>query len=148
MLLRGLILPCRFFLGAAPRGLWRFCVTRLCAGFSLIRDVKYQWNRYGNLSVRQASLASSAGAIPAPARGKPPHREPSLGFVKVTTRAKRRQGDTRAVTQVKPKEPRDKGPEADTLEYVEGHEKAAATGEGCWRFRRGLRARHAWQRKR
>ena len=68
--------------------------------------------------------------------------------MEVTTWVKRRQGDTRAVTQVKPNEPREKGPEADTLAYVEGHEKAAATGEGCWRFRRGLRARHAWRRKR
>ena len=52
--------------------------------------------------------------------------------MEVTAWVKCRQGDTRAVTQVKPNEPRDKGPDADTLEYVEGHEKAAATGEGCW----------------
>ena len=32
---------------------------------------------------------------------EPPHREPSLGLMEVTTWAKRRQGDTRAVTQVK-----------------------------------------------
>ena len=51
--------------------------------------------------------------------------------MKVTTRAKRRQGDTRAVTQVKPNEPRDKRPDADTLEYVEGQEKAAANGEAA-----------------
>ncbi len=51
-----LILPCTFFLGAAHRGLWRFCVTRLCAGFSLMRDVKYQWNRYGNLAIEVATL--------------------------------------------------------------------------------------------
>lgn len=72
----------------------------------------------------RVSPALPAGAIPAPARGQPPHREPSLGFVKVTTRAKRRQGDTRAVTQVKPHEPRDKYPDADTLEHVEGHWKS------------------------
>jgi hypothetical protein len=45
--------------------------------------------------------------------------------MEVTTWVKRRQGDTRAVTQVKPDEPCDKRPEADTLEHVEGHEKAA-----------------------
>jgi len=48
-----------------------------------------------------------------------------------TTWAKRRQGDTRAVTQVKPNEPRDKGPDADTLEHVEGQEKAAASGKAA-----------------
>jgi hypothetical protein len=68
--------------------------------------------------------------------------------MEVTTWVKRRQGDTRAVTQVKPNEPRDKGPDADTLEHVEGHEKAADNGDGCRRVRRGLRARHAWRRKR
>ena len=51
--------------------------------------------------------------------------------MKVTTRTKRRQGDTRAVTQVKPKGPREKGPDADTLEHVEGQEKAAAKGEAA-----------------
>ena len=49
--------------------------------------------------------------------------------MKVTTWAKRRQGDTRAVTQVKPDEPRDKDPDADTLEYVEGQGKVAVTGK-------------------
>ncbi len=39
---------------------------------------------------------------------EPPHREPSLGLMEVTTWVKRRQGDTRAVTQVKPNEPREK----------------------------------------
>jgi hypothetical protein len=68
--------------------------------------------------------------------------------MEVTTWVKRRQGDTRAVTQVKPDEPRDKRPEADTLEHVEGHEKAADNGDGGRRFRRGLRARHAWRGKR
>ena len=100
------------------------------------------------LRCARQSPALPAGVIPAPARAEPAHREPSLGLMEVTTWVKRRQGDTRAVTHVKPNEPRDKGPDADTLEYVEGHEKAAATGEGCWRVRRGLRARHAWQRKR
>ena len=47
----------------------------------------------------------------------------------VTTWLKRRQGDTRAVTQVKPNEPRDKGPDADTLEYVEGPGKVAVIGK-------------------
>ena len=91
------------------------------------------------------SPALPAGEIPAPARAEPTHREPSLGRMEATTWAKRRQGDTRAVTQVKPNAPREKRPEADTLEHVEGHEKAADNGEGCWRFRRGLRARHAWR---
>jgi len=68
--------------------------------------------------------------------------------MEVTTWVKRRQGDTRAVTPVKPNEPRDREPDADTLEHVEGQEKAADTGEGCRRVRRGLRARHAWRRKR
>jgi len=49
--------------------------------------------------------------------------------MEVTTWAKRRQGDTRAVTPVKPDEPRDKGPDADTLEYVEGQGKVAVTGK-------------------
>jgi hypothetical protein len=61
--------------------------------------------------------------------------------MEVTTGVKRRQGDTRAVTHVKPDEPRDKRPEADTLEHVEGHEKAADNGDGGRRCRRGLRAR-------
>jgi hypothetical protein len=39
---------------------------------------------------------------------EPPHREPSLGLMEVTTWVKRRQGDTRAVTQVKSSEPREK----------------------------------------
>ena len=67
--------------------------------------------------------------------------------MEVTTWVKRRQGDTRAVTQVKPDEPRDKGPDADTLEYVEGQGKVAVTGKAL-EVRRGLRARHAWQGKR
>src|SRR5499426_232831 len=100
------------------------------------------------LRCARQSPALPAGVMPAPARAEPAHWEPSLELMEVTTWVKRRQGDTRAVTQVKPNEPRDKGPEADTLEYVEGHEKAAATGEGCWRFRWGLRARYAWRRKR
>ena len=49
-------LPCTFFLGAAHRGLWRFCVSRLCAGFALMIDVKHQWNRYGNLAIAVATL--------------------------------------------------------------------------------------------
>jgi hypothetical protein len=49
--------------------------------------------------------------------------------VKVTTRTKRRQGDTRAVTQVKPNEPRDTSPDADTLEHVEGHGKVTVIGK-------------------
>ena len=51
--------------------------------------------------------------------------------MEVTTWVKRRQGDTRAVTQVKPNEPRDKRPDADTLEHVEGQEKAAAKGKAA-----------------
>src|SRR5215831_6719539 len=94
------------------------------------------------------SPALPAGVIPAPARADPAHREPSLGLMEVTTWVKRRQGDTRAVTQVKPDEPREKRPEADTREHVEGHEKAADNGEGGRRVRRGLRARHAWRGKR
>jgi hypothetical protein len=43
--------------------------------------------------------------------------------MEVTTWAKRRQSDTQAVTQVKPNEPRDRYPEADKLEYLEGHER-------------------------
>jgi hypothetical protein len=49
--------------------------------------------------------------------------------MEVTTWAKRRQGDTRAVTPVKPEEPRDKGPDADTLAYGEGQGKVAVTGK-------------------
>ncbi len=67
--------------------------------------------------------------MPAPARGEPPHREPRLGLMEVTTWVKRRQGDTRAVTQVKPKEPREKVPDADTLEYGEGQGKVAVLGK-------------------
>jgi len=46
------------------------------------------------------SLAPLAGAIPVP-NGVASHREPSLGLVEATKLAKRRQGDNRAVTQVK-----------------------------------------------
>jgi hypothetical protein len=53
--------------------------------------------------------------------------------MKVTTWVKRRQGDTRAVTPVKPHEPRDKRPDADTLEHVEGQGKVAATGKATGR---------------
>jgi hypothetical protein len=49
--------------------------------------------------------------------------------MEVTTWAKRRQGDTQAVTPVKPNEPREKRPDADTLEYVEGQGKVAASGK-------------------
>jgi hypothetical protein len=49
--------------------------------------------------------------------------------MKVTTWVKRRQGDPRAVTPVKPNEPRDKGPDADTLVHVEGQGKVAASGK-------------------
>ena len=49
--------------------------------------------------------------------------------MEVTPWAQRRQGDTRAVTPGKPQEPRDKGPDADTLEYVEGQGKVAASGK-------------------
>jgi hypothetical protein len=83
----------------------------------------------GLLWCARQSPALPAGAIPAPARGPPPHREPSLGFLEVTTWAKRRQGDRRAVTHVKPKEPREKVPDADTLAYVEGQGKATAAGQ-------------------
>ena len=55
-------------------------------------------------SERQESLVVPAGANPAPERGKPPHRESSLGLVEVTTRAKRRQSDGRAVTDQVPSE--------------------------------------------
>lgn len=79
------------------------------------------------------SPALPAGAIPAPARGEPPHREPSLGRMEVTTWAKRRQSDTWAVTQVKPHEPRDKVPDADTLEHVEGQGKVAVIGKATGR---------------
>lgn len=51
--------------------------------------------------------------------------------MKVTTWVKRKQGDTRAVTQVKSNEPRDNRPGADTLEYVEGHAKAAVKGQAA-----------------
>ena len=51
--------------------------------------------------------------------------------MEVTTWVKRRQGDTRAVTQVKPNESRDNRPEADTLEYVEGQAKVAASGQAA-----------------
>ena len=100
------------------------------------------------LRCARRSPALPAGAIPAPARAKPAHREPSLGRREVTTGVQRRQGDPRAVTHVKPDEPRDQRPEADTLEPGEGQEKAADNGEGGRKCRRGLRARHAWRGKR
>ena len=77
------------------------------------------------------SPALPAGEIPVPARSEPLHRGPSLGLMEVTTWVKRRQGDTRAVTQVKPNESRDNRPEADTLEYVEGQAKVAASGQAA-----------------
>ena len=53
---------------------------------------------YTDLRSARRSLVFSAGENPAPERGKPPHRESSLGLMEVTTWVKRRQSDGRAVT--------------------------------------------------
>src|SRR5712691_2948339 len=53
-------------------------------------------------SVRQAKPGASSGCNSRPGKGKePPHLESSLGLMEVTTWAKRRPSDIRAVTQVK-----------------------------------------------
>src|SRR3989442_15977816 len=53
-------------------------------------------------SVRQAKPGASSGCNSRPGKGnEPPHLESSLGRMEVTTWAKRRQSDVRAVTQVK-----------------------------------------------
>ena len=53
-------------------------------------------------SVRQAKPGASSGCNSRPGKGnEPPHLESSLGLMEVTTWAKRRQSDVRAVTQVK-----------------------------------------------
>lgn len=67
--------------------------------------------------------------------------------MKVTTSTKRRQSDTQAVTQVKLLSlvNIDRGPtRSKTWKAIVGNRKF---GEGYWRPRRGLRARHEWKRK-
>src|SRR5262245_50841673 len=52
--------------------------------------------------VRQAKPGASSGCNSRPGKGnEPPHLESSLGRMEVTTWAKRRPSDVRAVTQVK-----------------------------------------------
>ncbi len=72
---------------------------------------------------------------------EPLHRESSLGLMEVTTWVKRRQSDARAVTQVKQLS------SVRTIRRPTGSKiwKAKVSsryGDGCWRLRRGLRARH------
>src|SRR3954469_25906867 len=50
---------------------------------------------------------------------KAPHRKSSLGLMEVTTRAKRRQSDGQAVTQVKRLSLVSRHPQADRVEYLE-----------------------------
>src|SRR5262249_37517441 len=53
-------------------------------------------------SARQAKPGASSGCDSRPGKGnEPPHLESSLGRMEVTTWAKRRPSDVRAVTQVK-----------------------------------------------
>jgi hypothetical protein len=63
---------------------------------------------------------------------EPPRWESSLGLMEVTTWAKRRQSDVRAVTQVKRLSPVTH-PEADRVEYLEGNsrrpQKAMVVGD-------------------
>ena len=55
-----------------------------------------------NISVRQGKPGASSGCNSRPGKGnEPPHLESSLGLMEVTTWAKRRPSDVRAVTQVK-----------------------------------------------
>lgn len=62
------------------------------------------------------------GEIPAREKGKPPYPKSSLGPVKVTTRAKRRQSDVQAVTQVKQLSLVIR-PRADGVEFPEGNSR-------------------------
>jgi hypothetical protein len=65
---------------------------------------------------------------------KPLHRESSLGLMEVTTWAKRRQSDGRAVTQVKRLSLVSRHPQADRVEYLEGNSrrsKKAMTAGDC-----------------
>src|SRR5262245_34301626 len=99
-------------------------------------------------SVRQAKPGASSGCNSRLGKGnEPPHRESSLGLMEVTTWAKRRQSDGRAVTQVK---------RLSLVRFVRGPTGSktwkATVGHRSWRGgqrpRRGLRARHVQKRKR
>jgi hypothetical protein len=73
-------------------------------------------------SVRQAKPGASSGCNSRPGKGnEPPHRESSLGLMEVTTWAKRRQSDGRAVTQVKRWSLVRLDPRADRVENLEGN---------------------------
>lgn len=71
-------------------------------------------------SVRQVKPGAFSGCNSRPGKGnEPPHRESSLGLMKVTTWVKRRQSDVQAVTQVK-RLSLVTHPEADRVENLEG----------------------------
>src|SRR4029077_9646442 len=74
--------------------------------------------------VRQEKPDASSGCNSRPGKGnEPPHRESSLGLMEVTTWAKRRQSDRRAVTQVKRLSLVRDYPRADGVEYSEGNSR-------------------------
>jgi hypothetical protein len=76
-----------------------------------------------------------AGENPAPERGKPPHRESSLGLMEVTTWVKRRQSDGRAVTRSEVIEPRNVVIRRPTVSIfwkaIVGSRKKAMTAGDC-----------------
>lgn len=67
----------------------------------LERIADHPINRVSDLLCARRNLVLPVGEIPTPARGQPPHREPSLESEEVTNQIKRRQSDERAVTKVK-----------------------------------------------
>ena len=74
--------------------------------------------------MRQAKPGASSGCNSRPGKGnEPPHRESSLGLMEVTTWAKRRQSDRRAVTQGKRLSLVRDYPRADGVEYSEGNSR-------------------------
>ena len=75
------------------------------------------------ISVRQDKPGAFSGCNSRPRKGEePPHRESSLGLMKVTTWVKRRQSDGQAVTQVK-RLSLVTYPGADRVENLEGYSR-------------------------
>ena len=81
-------------------------------------------------SVRQAKPGAFSGCDSRPGkRNEPPHLESSLGLMKATTWAKRRQSDVQAVTHVK-RLSLVTQPEADKVENLEGTSRLPREARG------------------
>src|SRR5262245_34146483 len=92
------------YLWLSPGTLLPRCHRSSLQQYPISTTVRAQTRYIEMLRCARPSPALPAGVIPAPARAKPAYREPSLALMEVTTWVKRRQGDTRAVTPVKPHE--------------------------------------------